>query len=138
MHHTDDHDTYGRTPDDHDDHGAPTTHASLMDEAGRMVAVRARVQRVYGSNAATRAMAPVGIHQRAFWANAGAGGPHPTAPVATTHAPLPAVHPRPAPRGDVAVGLALTGREMDRSVTCLWGRLRAALRLRIGDGVMPG
>ena len=122
-------DHYGRTP-------ADTTHAARMDEAVRLATLRARVHRVYGPAPATRAMAPVGIHQRAFWANAGAGGSHPTAPITTTRAPLPAAPPRPAPRDDVAVGLALTGREMDRSISRVWGRLQAALR--IGEGMMPG
>ena len=141
MHTTDSHDAYDRTPADiaavlRDD--AYRAHVARVDEAFRLLATRARVHRRYGPNAAARVVAPVGQPGRPARADAGAGGPHPTAPVAKTRAPLPAAPPRPAPRGDVAVGLSLTGREMDRAVAGVWGRLRAALRLRIGEGVMPG
>ena len=101
-----------------DDHHE--THTTLMDEAVRLAALRARVQRVYGPAPATRSLAPVGLHQRAFWADADA-----RRPVAMPPAPSTFRQPLPAMRSAVA---------LDRR----WDRLRAALRLRIGEGVMPG
>jgi len=100
-----------------DDHRAE--HETVMDEAVRLAALRARVRRVYGPAPATRALAPVGVHQRAFWADADARRPLAAPPIKATRQPLPPVRPEVA---------------LDRR----WDRLRAALRLRIGEGVMPG
>jgi len=100
-----------------DDHRAE--HETVMDEAVRLSALRARVQRVYGPAPATRAMAPIGLNQRAFWADADARRPVAMPPAPTTSQPIPPVC------SEVA---------LDRR----WDRLRAALRLRIGEGVMPG
>jgi len=100
-----------------DDHHE--THTTLMDEAVRLAALRARVQRVYGPAPATRALAPVGLNQRALRADADARRPVAMPPIEATRQPLPPL------RSEVA---------LDRR----WDRLRAVLRLRIGEGVMPG
>jgi len=94
-------------------------HEAYLTEAARLITLRDRVQRVYGPAPATRSLAPVGLHQRAFWADADARRPVAMPPAPPTRQPLPPV------RSEVA---------LDRR----WNRLRAALRLRIGEGVMPG
>jgi len=101
-----------------DDHH--TAHEAYLTEAAHLMALRERVHRHYGPAPATRALAPVGVHQRAFWADADA-----RRPVAMPPAPSTFRQPLPAMRSAVA---------LDRR----WDRLRAALRLRIGEGVMPG
>ena len=100
-----------------DDHH--TAHEAYLTEAAHLMALRERVHRHYGPAPATRALAPVGVHQRAFWADADARRPLAAPPIKATRQPLPPVRPEVA---------------LDRR----WDRLRAALRLRIGEGVMPG
>jgi len=112
------------------DHQA--AHETLMDEAARLKRVRDRAVACYGPTPAARAMAPVGVHQRAFWADADARRPVAMPPAPPTRQPLPPARP------DVAVGLEMTGREIALALARVLARLRAALRLRIGDGVMPG
>ena len=111
-------------------------HIARLDEAVRLMALKHRVHARYGPTPATRGVAPVGQHQRAFWADARAARPVAEAPVA------PAPKPLPPPPSDVAAGLALTGGEVRRwwrNVRAAWG-LRAwpRLRLRFGEGAMPG
>jgi len=130
---SDAHDTY--TSEYHGDRA--TEHETLLTEAVRLHALRERVQRRYGPTPATRGVAPVGQHQRAFWADARTARPVAEAPVAPTPKPLPPARP------DVATGLALTGGEVGRWwrnvraawVLRPWPRLRA---LRFGEGAMPG
>ena len=132
-------------------------HEAYLTEAAFLIALREHVQRAYGPAPAARRMAPVGLNQRPFWADADGRTAtdrhrireyertHPHAvssrtapPAPPARRPLPPVRPEPAPRPDVAVGLAMTGREADRGLARVRDRLRAALRLRIGEGVMPG
>jgi len=113
-----------------DDHRS--RHEAYLTEASCLIALRERVQRVYGPAPAARAMAPVGVHQRAFWTDADTRRPVAMPPAPPTRRPLPAALP------DVAVGLAMTGREVARTRARVLARLRAALRLRIGEGAMPG
>ena len=94
-------------------------HEAYLTEVVRLAALRARVQRQYGPAPATRGVAPVGVHQRPFWADADTRRPVAMPPAPTSRQPLPAVRPEVA---------------LDRR----WDRLRAALRLRIGEGAMPG
>jgi len=94
-------------------------HEAYLTEAARLITLRERVHRVYGTAPATRTLAPVGLNQRAFWADAETRRPIAAPPAPPTRQPLSLV------RSEVA---------LDRR----WDRLRAALRLRIGEGVMPG
>jgi len=100
-----------------DDHA--TAHAVLMDEAARLVALRTRVREAYGPAPAARGVARLGQPVRPARADAGAGGAVAMPPPPPTRQPLPAVPSEEA---------------LDRR----WDRLRAALRLRIGEGAMPG
>jgi len=100
-----------------DDH--LSRHEAYLTEAARLITLRERVQRHYGPAPATRTLAPVGVNQRAFWADADTRRPVAAPPAPPIRQPLPPV------RSEVA---------LDRR----WDRLRAVLRVRIGEGVMPG
>ena len=100
-----------------DDH--LSRHEAYLTEAARLITLRERVQRHYGPAPATRTLAPVGHFVRPDWADADARRSVAMPPAPTTRQPLPPLRPEMA---------------LDRR----WDRLRAALRLRIGEGVMPG